>query len=128
MSELNLSENMDEGVVKLMNDDEMPMNQRGTSTVQKSVNQLESARVKTPVSDAVKQLESESEIFPEKEQVAKTTTVTEASDNKTATTEKNVNNKVLGMKPLTLGLVVVAVGVLGYFAYKQIKTKALPIV
>lgn len=124
MSELNLSGNMDEGVVKLMPNDEMQVNRKTTSSVQQSVNQLESARVKTPVSDAVRQLESEQEIFPEKEQVAKTTTVAEASDNKTATTERNVNNKIFGMKPLAFGLVVIGVGVLGYFAYKKFKANA----
>lgn len=119
MSELNLSDNMDEGVVKLMSDDELANIKRGSSSSQTAIKNLESSRVKTGVSDAVKQLESEREIFPKKEDVAKTTTVAEASDNKTATKVNNVDNKILGMKPLALGLVVIGLGVAGYFAYKK---------
>ena len=61
-----------------------------------SIPELETSREKIGVSDAVKNLEKETrELFPEKDEVSKTTIVKDANNNKSSlTTNHNEDNEI----------------------------------
>ena len=123
MSIETLLNSMDEDVVNGMGS---PLSQERLISIREAANsmpvsELELEGVRTRVSEAVKNLDKEiNPMFPDKEDIAETT----ADGDELA---KNINSKkeqaktILGMKPLAFGLVVITVGVLGYFAYKKLK-------
>ena len=123
MSELNLSKNMDEDITMGLNnpysikrmDDLYDVNES-------SMPELETSREKIGVSDAVKNLEKETrELFPEKDEVSKTTIVKDANNNKSSLTTKNEEvYKIMGLRPLPFSIVLVGVAVAGYFLYKKV--------
>ena len=95
-------------------------------------NPLEVEREKISVSDAVNRLERESqELFREKENVAKTTIIPEANNNRTAKVTDKTNEEdakiaarekqIFGMKPINFTLLAVGVVVVSYFCYKYYK-------
>ena len=123
MSELNLSKNMEEDITMGLNnpysikrmDDLYDVNES-------SIPELETSREKIGVSDAVKNLEKETrELFPEKDEVSKTTIVKDANNNKSSLTTKNEEvYKIMGLRPLPFSIVLVGVAVAGYFLYKKV--------
>ena len=99
-----------------------------------NTNPFENDRSKISVSEAITKLQQESqELFKDKENTAKTTIVPEANNNDTAkiidnTTQEMdrlsiVENRIMGMKPLTFAFVAVGVAVATYYVVKHYKTK-----
>lgn len=84
--------------------------------------ELESGKIKMGLNEVVKNLGKETqEMFPEKEDVAETVVVSE-KDGSTDEVSKEVNDKkIMGMKPIVFGVVLVLAGVGAYFAYKKFK-------
>jgi len=121
MSELNLSKDMEEEVVGVLNNP-YTTQRMGVLNSYSSNSNLESDKAKVGVQDAVKKLEEEAkDLFPDKEEVSKTTVVKDAKDNETkvVTLKSKSETKILGMKPLHAGIVVLGVAALGYLIYKK---------
>ena len=125
--EVNLSKNMEQEVVL---GERNPYQQRNTSldAVESTDSAImETGKIKTGVSDAVKKLElGDKEMFPDKDEVAETTIVEDAANNNSKKTLDNSSSKkILGMTPLVFGLALVGVSVVSYFAYQNFGKKAL---
>jgi len=129
MSVESLSTTMEAGVVEGMGS---PLSMQRTELIQQAASsapivELESGNIKTGVSDAIENLDRETgDMFPDKENIAEV--VTEKDNNsgkpkevKELSKEDDSSKLIFGMKPLTFGVVVLALGVGGYLAYKKFK-------
>lgn len=129
MSVESLSNKMDASVVEGMGS---PLSMERTQLIEAAAfsaptSELELSSVKTSAAKAIENLDAETgSMFPEKEDTA----AVEVEENKEITTAKDLSDKslkesklILGMKPLTFGILALAVGVGGYLAYKKFGKK-----
>lgn len=120
--ELSLMDNIESELLQGM---DSPLQQDRLNSISMAANsvtpsEVETENVKTGVSQAIKKLDMETrDMFPDKEEVADTITDGEKTQEVAKSANSNSEKTIMGMKPLTFGLVVLAVGVGGYFAYKH---------
>ncbi|NRA12378.1 MAG: hypothetical protein HRT57_10525 [Crocinitomicaceae bacterium] len=85
------------------------------------IGELEAKNVQMGITDTVKKLEQENEeMFKEKENVADVVNVSEGEVSKKNEVVE-VENKIMGMKPMVFGAVVILASVGAYFIYKNYK-------
>jgi len=124
--ELSLMDNMESEILQGMNS---PLHQDRLNSISMAANsatpsEVETENVKTGVSQAIKKLDLETrDMFPEKEEVAEAMNNGEEVKEVAKTIDAKTEKTIMGMKPLTFGLVVLAVAAGGYFAYKHFNKK-----
>jgi|SRR3972149_6271719 len=126
--ELNLERNMENEILAGM---DSPISRQRLGNIMSAAENVQSTQlevddVRTGVSDAVKSLEKETrQMFPDKKEVAQATNLEEEKDSKNKEVKTVVVEKrILGMKPLVFTIVVIAVAVGGYIAYRNYKKAA----
>jgi hypothetical protein len=121
MEELSIANNMDSDVLQGL--DSSPKSRMGAinRAALKPSTELETENIKMGISDTVKKLEKETQTMsPDKEDVAEVV----ITENKGDSMKKidGSDKTILGMKPLTFGIVVVVGAIGGYLAYKHFKS------
>jgi hypothetical protein len=125
MEDLSIANNMDSDVVRGLdnspNKSRMGAISRAASQPQST--ELETQNIKMGVAETVKKLEQETqEMSPEKEDVAEVV-ITENKGDSMKKVDEGDEKKIMGMKPLTFGVVVLVGAIGGYLAYKHFKSK-----
>ncbi len=122
IQELSVANNMEQEVLQgLDSPNKTRLGAINIAAQKPQIGELEAKNVQMGITDTVKKLEQENEeMFKEKENVADVVNVSEGEVSKKNEVAE-AENKIMGMKPMVFGAVVILASVGAYFIYKNYK-------